>query len=61
MGIEIVERAFPEDMRAKAEMYRQELVEKAAEQDDALMNKFINGDTLTIEEIKSGIRKGVIS
>lgn len=61
MGIEIVERAFPEVMRAKAEMYRQELVEKAAEQDDALMNKFLNGDTLTIEEIKSGIRKGVIS
>lgn len=61
MGIKIVERAFPEDMRAKAEMYRQELVEKAAEQDDALMNKFLNGDTLTIEEVKSGIRKGVIS
>ena len=41
MGVEIVERAFPEDMRARAETCRLELIEKAAEQDDTLMNKYL--------------------
>ena len=61
MGVEVVERAFPEDMRARAEECRLELIEKAAEQDDALMNKYLGGEELTVAEIKSGIRKGVIS
>ena len=61
MGVEVVERAFPEDMRARAEACRLELIEKAAEQDDALMNKYLGGEELTIDEIKAGIRKGVLS
>jgi elongation factor G len=61
MGVEVVERAFPEDMRARAEECRLELIEKAAEQDDALMNKYLGGEELTVEEIKAGIRKGVMA
>lgn len=61
MGVEVVERAFPEDLRTKAEACRQELIEKAAEQDDALMEKYLGGQELTITEIKAGLRKGVIS
>jgi elongation factor G len=61
MGVEVVERPFPEDMRPRAEACRLELIEKAAEQDDILMNKYLGGEDLTAEEIKSGIRKGVIS
>lgn len=61
MGIEVVERAFPEEMRAKAEGFRVELIEKAAEQDEALMEKYLGGEELTNEEIKSGLRKGVVS
>jgi elongation factor G len=61
MGVEVVERAFPEDMRARAEACRLELIEKAAEQDDALMNKYLGGEELTVDEIKAGIRKGVMS
>jgi elongation factor G len=61
MGVEQYELPFPEDMRVKAEAARLELVEKAAEQDDVLMEKYLSGEELTIPEIKSGIRKGVIS
>ncbi len=61
MGVEIIERAFPEDMRARAESCRLELIEKAAEQDEELMNKYLGGEELTVAEIKSGIRKGVLS
>jgi len=61
MGVEQYELPFPEDMRAKAEKARLELIEKAAEQDDVLMEKYLGGEELTIAEIKSGIRKGVVS
>jgi elongation factor G len=61
MGVEQYELPFPEEMRAKAEAARLELIEKAAEQDDALMEKYLGGEELSIAEIKSGIRKGVVS
>jgi len=61
MGLEQYELPFPEDMRAKAEAARLELIEKAAEQDETLMDKYLGGEELSIEEIKSGIRKGVVS
>ncbi len=56
---EIVE--IPEDMRELAEQYRAELIEHVAEQDDALMEKFFEGEELTTEEIKSCIRKATIA
>ena len=60
-GENIIEIDIPEDMKAKVEDYRAKMVEAAAEQDDELMNKFINGEELTIDEIKHGIRKGTVS
>lgn len=60
-GITIVEIPFPEDMRAQAEEYRHKIVEKAAEYDDVLMEKYINGTELTEDEIKMGLRKGVLT
>ncbi len=48
----------PADMVDDVETYRQQLVEKAVEQDDALMEKYLEGEELSIEEIKSCIRKG---
>ncbi|MBQ7352012.1 MAG: elongation factor G [Clostridia bacterium] len=56
---EVVE--IPEEYRAKAESFREKLVETAAEQDDELMEKFFETGELTIEEIKRGIRKGTIA
>jgi elongation factor G len=48
----------PADMVDDVETYREQLVEKAVEQDDALMEKYLEGEELSIEEIKSCIRKG---
>ena len=57
--IEITE--IPEDMKAAAEAAHQEMIEVAAEQDDELMMKYLDGGELTIEEIKAGLRKGTIA
>jgi elongation factor G len=48
----------PADMVDDVEAYREQLVEKAVEQDDALMEKYLEGEELSIEEIMSCIRKG---
>ena len=52
---------IPADMVDLANEWRAKLVEAVAEQDDALLEKYFNGEELTTEEIKSGIRKGVIT
>ncbi len=57
--IEITE--IPEDMKEAAEAAHQEMIEVAAEQDDELMMKYLDGGELTIEEIKAGLRKGTIA
>jgi elongation factor G len=59
-GEKIIEIPVPEDMTDKIEEYREKLVEKAAEFDDELMEKYIAGEELTPEEIKKGLRKGVV-
>lgn len=56
-GIDITEIPIPEDMLEKVSQYRTILVEKVAENDDELIEKFLNGQELSIEEIKKGIRK----
>ncbi len=57
--IEIME--IPEELKAKAEEYRAKLVESAAEQDDELMMKYLDGAELTEEEINKGIRLGTLA
>ena len=61
LGKEIEETDVPEDMKADAEKYRAEMVEAVAEQDDELMMKYLEGEELTEEEIKKGLRKGTIA
>ncbi len=48
----------PEDMKDQVAKYREELIELAVEQDDTLMEKYLEGEELTIDEIKACIRKG---
>lgn len=57
MGAKYEIQEIPEDLRAKAEEYRQHIVERVAESDDELMEKYLGGEDLTIEELKAGIRK----
>lgn len=61
MGEEVIVEECPEELREKAAQWREKLVEKAAEQDDTLMEKYLGGEELTDDEIKLGIRKGVIA
>ena len=61
LGKTVIEEDIPADMLEKAQEYRQKMVESAAEQDDALMEKFFAGEELTVEEIKGAIRKGCIA
>lgn len=52
---------IPDDLKDLAEQYRTELIEAVAEQDEELLEKYLNGEELTSEEIKRGLRKGTIS
>ena len=52
---------IPEGYREQAEEYHNQLVEAVAETDDELMEKFFEGHELTIDEIKSAIRKATIA
>lgn len=57
MGEKVVEMEIPESHQAQAEEWHNKLIEKAAEQDEDLMNKYFDAGTLTEAEIKQGIRK----
>ena len=61
LGKEIEETEIPDDLKAMAEEYRAKMIEAAAEQDDELMMKYLEGEELTEEEIKKGLRKGTIA
>lgn len=52
---------IPEDLKDKAAEYREKLVESAAEMDDTLMEKYLGGEELTIDEIKKGLKKGCLA
>ena len=59
LDTEVVE--IPAEFKAQADKFRAELVEVAAEQDDALMEKYFETGDLSVEEIKKGLRIGTIS
>ena len=60
LGTTIKETDIPADMLEMAEEYHNAMVESAAEADDELMMKCLDGEELTLEEIKYGIRKATI-
>ena len=61
MGTDMRVEEIPEDMREKAEEYRAAMVEAAAEQDEELMEKYLEEGELTPEEIKRGLRIGTLA
>lgn len=58
LGEEIEITDIPDDMKDEAESYRDQMLEALSEVDDVLMEKYLEGDEITIEEIKAAIRKG---
>ncbi|MBB2922532.1 elongation factor G [Cellulomonas cellasea] len=57
LGEEYSTEDIPADLVEKAEQYRAELIEAVAETDEALLEKYLGGEELTVAEIKAGIRK----
>jgi elongation factor G len=55
------ESEIPSDMMSDVEEYRKKLVEKIAESDDALLEKYLEGATLTDDEILKGVKEGSIT
>ncbi len=60
LGKDVRHEPIPEDMVEIAQTYHDELIEKVAETDDELTMKFLEGEEITIAEIKAAIRKGTI-
>ena len=56
-----VKDEIPEDMKKQVEEYRHKLVEKIAENDDHLMEKYLNNQEMSVEELKAGLRRAVIA
>jgi len=52
---------IPADLQDKAEEYREKLIEAVSETDDELMEKYLGGEELSVEEIKKGIKAGCLS
>ena len=61
LGKDMRVEPIPEDMREKAEEYRNAMIEAVAESDEELFEKFCAGEELTVEEIKSALRKETIA
>ncbi len=61
MGMDYSEEDIPADMLAKAEEYRAKMVEAIAETDEDLMMKYLEGEEISVSELKTALRKATIS
>ena len=61
LGKDVEETEIPEDMKEQAELFRISMIEAVAEQDEELMMKYLEGEELSEEEIKKGLRLGTIA
>ena len=61
MGVDIRVEDIPEDMKEKAQEYHDAMIEAIAENDEALMEKYLDGQELTKAEIKAALRKETIA
>lgn len=60
LGAHLVYGEIPADLKDQAEEYRNNLLEELSEIDDNIMMKYLEGEEVTVEEIKAAIRKGTI-
>ena len=61
LGTDILEEDIPAEYLEQAQEYREKLVEAVAETDEELMMKYLEGEEITNEELKAGIRKATIN
>jgi len=61
LGQQVLETEIPDEYRAEAEHYRELLVEAAAEGNDELTHKYLEGKALTEDDIRAGIRAGTLA
>jgi elongation factor G len=61
MGNQVIEKEIPAEMKAEAEKYHSELIEKIVEQDDGAMNDYLEGKIPDMATLKKLLRKGVIA
>ncbi|MEK7120655.1 MAG: GTP-binding protein, partial [Patescibacteria group bacterium] len=60
MGSKVVEGEIPANLKAEAEKYRHELVEKIAENDDVLIGDYLEGKEIQVADLKRVLRKAII-
>ncbi len=60
LGAKYVEGDIPDDLMPQAKEYREKMIEALSDVDDKLMEKYLNGEAITGEEIKSALRKGTL-
>ncbi len=61
MGNTVIEKEIPEEYKKEAEGFHNELIEKIVEQDEALMNEYLNGIVPNVDTLKKVLRKAVIA
>ncbi|MCB0320856.1 MAG: elongation factor G, partial [Bdellovibrionales bacterium] len=60
-GLELEEIEIPEDMKDEVAKYREEMIEHISDADDELAEKYLEGEELSVDEIRAALRKGVIA
>ncbi len=60
MGADYEVEDIPADMVADAQVYREKLIEKVSESNDKLLEKYLNGETITDDELKAALRQRAI-
>ena len=61
IGTDLEDIEIPEEYKAQAEEYREKLIEAVSELDEDLMEKYLDGEEITNEELVNGIRKGTLN
>jgi elongation factor G len=61
LGTDIEVRDIPEEYQAQADEWHEKLVEAVAELDEELMEKYLGGEEISVEELKAAIRKGTVN
>lgn len=61
MGKDVIKKDIPEELKAKANEWRSKMVEKIVSEDEALMEKYLEGKEITVDELKAVLRKATIA